>query len=317
LSLKPNTGIIAGTPPTAGTFKFTVQLKDANSATTTRALSIVIAPVLSITAAALPNGTVNTAYSRTLAATGGTTPYNWSVSAGALPDGLTLNTTTGVISGTPITAGPFSFTVQVADALLATTAQTLSITIVPAPLITPATLASGLVGTAYNQTLAATGGTTPYSWSVSAGALPGGLTLNATTGIISGTPTTAGTFNFTVRLGDALLASTTLPLSIIVSLPPPPVVPSSFAVTAARGTGNKDTATLTWTENPNTAASFTIQRATNAGFTTGLATMTAAGTATSYQDTGPARLTTYWYRIQAVNPGGASAWCTAVSVTTP
>jgi uncharacterized repeat protein (TIGR01451 family) len=137
---------------------------------------------------------------------------------------LTLAASTGVISGTPTTAGTSSFTVTVTDSSspAKTATESLSITISPAALVcTAPTLAGGTVGTAYSATLAGscTGGTTPYSYAVTTGTLPAGLTLAASTGIISGTPTAAGTSSFTVTVTDssspAMTASTAL--SIIVS----------------------------------------------------------------------------------------------------
>ncbi|MHC4713467.1 MAG: Ig domain-containing protein [Planctomycetota bacterium] len=95
------------------------------------------------------------AYSQTLAATGGATPYTWSVIAGVLPDGLGLNGATGEISGTATAYGTFAFTVQVDDSWVPadTATQALSITVIPAPLvITTATLPDGQVGAAYSQT---------------------------------------------------------------------------------------------------------------------------------------------------------------------
>lgn len=86
-----------------------------------------------ITTTSLPNGVVNTEYSETLAVTGGTGSITWSVTVGALPDGLSLNASTGEISGTPTVAGTFSFTVQAEDAATATDTQALSITIASTP----------------------------------------------------------------------------------------------------------------------------------------------------------------------------------------
>jgi mono/diheme cytochrome c family protein len=161
---------------------------------------------VSITTASLPGATAGTAYSQTLAATGGTTPYRWSVSAGALPAGLTLGTT-GTISGTPTTAGTYSVTVKVTDsqATPATATKALSITVAAAPTsltVTTSTLAGGTVGIAYSQTLAAGGGRTPYTWALASGTLPAGLTISST-GVITGTPTAAVTSSFTVRVSDS------------------------------------------------------------------------------------------------------------------
>ena len=120
------------------------------------------------------------------------------MNAGSLPPGITLSAA-GVLAGTPTTAGSFTFSVNVIDKNngIATT----SITLVVAAGLTLSFPAppSGVVGTAYTDTLTATGGTTPYSWSVSAGTLPAGITLNASTGVLSGTPTAAGTSSFTIK----------------------------------------------------------------------------------------------------------------------
>ena len=178
------------------------------------------------TAASLPGGTAGTAYTTTLQASGGTTPYSWSMSSGALPAGLTLAARTGVISGTPTTAGTFSFTAKVTDST-APTAQTatqsFSITVAAAvtPVqITTSSIPSAQVGTAYTTTLAASGGTTPYGWSISSGGLPAGLTLAAASGTISGTPTTAGTFSFTLKVTDS-------------TAPTPRTAAKSFSITVA------------------------------------------------------------------------------------
>ena len=311
-------GVISGTPSRTGTSTFTVKVLDALGAAATQALSITVAAAPSIPAVTLPSSEATVAYSQTLAATGGVTPYTWSVSAGTLPGGLTLSAA-GVISGTPTNAGTFNFTVLVTNARTTTATRALSITVAAAPSVTTATLAAGLIGTAYSQTLAATNGTTPYTWSVLAGALPGGLTLS-TAGVISGTPTNAGTFNFTVRVRDANGVTATGPLSITVGAV---AAPSNVTVAAARN-GTTDMVTLTWVDNASNETGFTVQRATNAGFTTGLATATAptaagTGTTVTFTQTGVARRTTFYYRVQAVNGASASAWVNATPspVTTP
>ena len=171
-------------------------------------------PLEITTPSLLPPAEVGRAYSAALIATGGTTPYAWSVSAGAPPSGLTLSTA-GVLSGTPTAAGPVSFTTKVTDADAQIATAPLQITITPAPLqiTTTSPLPSGQVNVAYSTMLNATGGTTPYAWSVSAGALPSGLTLSSA-GVFSGTPTAAGPLSFTVKVTDAAAQTAIAPLQI-------------------------------------------------------------------------------------------------------
>jgi len=188
--------------------------------TDTQDLSINVTP-LSITTTSLPPGSIGQAYSQQVQTIGAIAPLTWSISAGTLPPGLTLNQT-GVISGTPIVpAGTSSFTVRVQDAGGQSDTQALSIVInlFNAPNITTTTLQGVIVGQSYNQTLHANGGIGALTWSVSAGSLPAGLLLDPTAGTISGVPTSAGTFNFTVMVRDTLNQSDTKNLSIAVSAP--------------------------------------------------------------------------------------------------
>jgi hypothetical protein len=223
LSLSP-AGAITGTPTTPGTFNFTVQLKDSATPTAnvvTKPFSITITGTgLSITSpAALPNATVGVAYSETLQATGGATPYTWAVTTGSLPAPLALNSSTGAITGTPTATSTSTFTVTVTDNGGTTAQQTFTLTVVTPPVITTTSLPNGAPGTAYSQTLAASGGTSPYTWTISSGALPGGLSLSAA-GTISGTPATPGISNFTVQVKDStgVTATKALTLTIVSTL---------------------------------------------------------------------------------------------------
>ena len=218
-------GVLSGTPTATGSFTFTVAVSDSSSPalTATASYTVVIAagPV-AITPPSLVPGQVGVTYSQTLVAAGGTAPYSWTVASGSLPAGLTLSTA-GVLSGTPTTAGTFTFTATVTDssspAQTATTGS-LSVTIVPATLaITAPSLPSGQVNVAYNQALAATGGTAPYTWTVQSGTLPAGLTLS-TAGVLSGTPTSAGTYTFALTVTDSsspALTATTGTLTVMIS----------------------------------------------------------------------------------------------------
>ncbi len=193
---------------------------------------------LTITTASLANGTVGVAYSAGLSATGGTSPYTWAITVGALPSGLNLAPNTGAISGTPAVAaaGTTNFTVQVTDANLQTATKALSITVNSnQPSVTTVSLPNGQVGTAYNSSVAASGGVTPYTWAVISGALPDSLSLNTNTGAIAGTPSLAGTFNFTVQVTDAFAQIASTPLSITISSFPAPTLSSINPTTGAQG----------------------------------------------------------------------------------
>ena len=229
LSLNATTGAISGTPTaTASATALTLKLTDSSSPAQSMSvnLTLTIAPVpLVISTSSLPSGVVGTAYSATLAATGGTTPYTWSLTAGTLPAGLSLNATTGAISGTPTaTASATALTFKLTDSSspAKTMSVNLTLTIAPVPLaIGTSSLPSGFVGTAYSATLAATGGTTPYTWSLTAGTLPAGLSLNATTGAISGTPTaTASATALTFRLTDSGSPAQTMSVNLTLTIAP-------------------------------------------------------------------------------------------------
>jgi len=284
LTLAAATGIISGTPTGTGVANFTATVTDAATVTASQAFSLTIVPKLTVTTASpLPGGTNGTAYSTTLVASGGTTPYTWSVTAGSLPVGLSLAAATGVISGTPTGTGIANFTVTVTDAALATASKALSLTISAAPAITTTSpLPAGTSGAAYSTTIVATGGTAPFSWSITGGSLPAGLSLAAATGVISGTPTGTGIANFTVTLTDAATATAAQAFSLTInpalaitttSPLPPWTIGVAYSTTLAASGG---TTPYTWTITVGSLpAGLSLAAAT--GVISG--TPTAAGTA--------------------------------------
>ena len=199
-------------------------------------------PVITVSPATAANGTVGAAYSQTFTAAGGTAPYTFTTDASTLPAGLSLSAA-GVLSGTPTTAIPQTFDILATDNVgcLGNRGYTVSIaasgTPPPAgcPVITlaPTTLPNTTVGVAYSQTITASGGTSPYAYTVTSGGPPPGLTL-ATSGVLSGTPTSSGTYDFTVRGTDASLCFAELrySLSNFISVP---TLPQIFVMLLAVG----------------------------------------------------------------------------------
>jgi YVTN family beta-propeller protein len=197
-------GVVSGTPTAAGSFNVTVTVTDSSGSKVMAAYSLMVnAPTVTVSPASLPAATAETAYSQTLIASGGTGSYTYSATAGALPAGVVLSSM-GVISGTPTTSGSFNFTVTAkdGDGFTGSNAYTLTVS-APTITVSPATLPAATAETAYSQTLTASGGTAPYTYAVSAGALPAGMSLNPSTGVLSGTPTAAGSFSFTITATDS------------------------------------------------------------------------------------------------------------------
>jgi hypothetical protein len=248
-------GLISGIPTVFGTFPFAVRATDSVGATAVASFSILISPDVEplrvISNGDLAQGSTGVTYSIQLFFTGGQPPRTWAMDTGSLPPGLALGST-GLIGGVPTLVGTFTFTVRLTDSTLTTvTSQPLRITIVPGPLQIPTSgdLTRGTVGLFYTFTLQKAGGLAPYTWALASGSLPAGLTLNAGSGVISGTPTTAATSTFTVRLMDsqstpASLTSGTLRIIVDAAVDPPPPPPSPLTISSAGdltgGTVNKD-----------------------------------------------------------------------------
>ena len=202
--------MLQGTPTQAGTYDdtFRVKVQDALGYTDTEYISIFISnSSLYIEQNSLDDGCRNVYYSDTLSTTGGSSPYNWSISSGSIPPGLSFGPSTSSsikLNGTPTTAGTYGFTVRAAEGGGAIAAKNYSVDIGASCLdIDSISFQDGYVSSPYPSTqMDASGGNTPYAWSISSGSLPAGLSLSSG-GLVSGTPTgPAGTSSFGIRVTD-------------------------------------------------------------------------------------------------------------------
>ena len=169
--------------------------------------------------AALPAAVINVPYSATLTSTGGVGPFTWSLASGTLPSGLSISSG-GVISGTPTTLGSTSVKVQVTDSQTPTAAvdtATKTLTVNPPLAVSTSSLTAGSIGVPYTAVLSATGGVPSYTWAITSGTLPAGLTLS-TSGLISGTPTNQETQTFTVQVSDSQSPAATATASLTLTI---------------------------------------------------------------------------------------------------
>jgi hypothetical protein len=295
LSLNTSSGAITGTPSAGGSFTFNVHAVDGNNNFGNRSYTVNIGTnSLTVAPAALPGGTQAVNYSQTVSASGGTGPYTFAVTSGALPNGLTLNAGTGVISGTPSVSGPFNFTIRATDVNFNTGSQAYTVNIAPVPLtVNPSSLPNGTQSVAYSQTVTTSGGTGTYTYAVLTGALPTGLSLNAGSGVISGTPSAAGTYNFTIQSTDSTPNTGTRAYTVSIGTNSLTVNPSSLpngsqsvgysqTVSASGGTGpytfavtsgalpaglslNAGSGAITGTPSGSGVSNFTIQATDTVG----------------------------------------------------
>jgi Putative Ig domain len=259
---------------------------------------------LVISTSSLTSGAVGAGYTAALQGSGGTQPYSWSLSSGSLPTGLSLNASSGVISGTPTTSGTSTFTAKVTDANNNEATEPLGIAIAAAsqPLtITTSSVPNGSTNTAYSAFLNAGGGTTPYAWTISSGSLPAGLTLSST-GDITGVPTAAGTFSFTVRVTDSSSPANTAAVQ--------------FSMTVAQGTAYS--VALTWGASPSSGVTgYNVYRSTVSG-NDYVRINSSPVSELGYVDGTVLDGTTYYYVLTSVDASGdESGYSTEVQMVIP
>jgi hypothetical protein len=253
------------------TSTFTVRISDLNQVAATRQLTITVNPPPSITTTSLPSGEAGLGYSQLIGASGGTGTLTFTPIS---VDGLTLSSS-GQLSGTPMAQGSFMFIATVTDALQVSGTQSLTLVVVSTLTLPSASLSAGDQGVVYpQQQLVAAGGAPPYmnwSWTPApASSVPPGLSLGASTGAITGTPTAPGVYSFVVTVTDSLGVMASQTFSIAINLPPSITggalpgatvgTPYNYTIPVSNGT-----APFTWSESGTLPNGLTFANGTISG----------------------------------------------------
>ena len=203
MTFNNSNGVLSGTPTAVGTFSLTVTATDNTGEQASQTYTVTINPAVSLSSLTQAQWTINQpGYSQAITASGGTGSRSLSHS-GTVPTGLSFNDSTGILSGTPTATGSFTFTVTATDSTGAQANQSYTVTVNPAVTLSALTQTHWLASQpGYSQTITASGGTGSVTMSHS-GSVPTGLTFNDSTGVLSGTPTAAGSFTFTVVATDS------------------------------------------------------------------------------------------------------------------
>ena len=297
LSLDAQGGIVSGTPTQRGNFPFTLQVTDSHRVSATQAFTIrVNSATLQVTPATIPNATTNVPYSFALSVSGGTAPYTWSLGAGGLLPGFSIDPSSGVIGGTPVNPGSFDFTISVVDSNFGMALQTYQLTVQAngITIVTTATPAA-TAGSPYSFGFLVANAAPPLTWAVTSGTLPPGIQLASSSGQLTGTPTTAGSYPFTVRVTDATTATTQASFTLLVN-PQPLTIVSTTLPSGGAGTAYSQTIQTAGGQAPIvwTVASGTLP----AGLSLASSTGTIAGT--------PTVVGNFAFTVQATDSTGAT-----------
>ena len=337
INLSTGSGILHGTPTAAGVYNFTVGVTDSSTPQKTAAavnftLTVVV-PALTITTTTLPNAVTNNGFPgtppnppyslqiQTSGGAGGATTF--SVISGALPSSITLNPATGTLSSSSVSdpAGPYNFTVQAISAGPPSTTASQALTLTLVPLFagtTPNTLPQATANVAYSQTLTSVGGITPFTYQLEPGlsnnALPPGLaisTQSAAVGLLSGTPTSAGTFIFNIQASDSSTPAQVYFETLTLNVAPQP--PSNVAP----GPVSVGSIGIIWEFSLSSGVTgYNVYRATISG---GPYTKVGSvpSTSSSFTDTTVTSGTTYFYIVRAAAGTVESVNSNEVSILAP
>ncbi|NMM84414.1 hypothetical protein B2J88_08570 [Rhodococcus sp. SRB_17] len=280
-------GVLSGTPTTAGTYTFTIQAANGVGTATTLTVTLTVAaapaaPAFTDTAPVALDGVVGTSLTREFPVTGNPTPTVTVVDPATLPAGMTF--TDGVLSGAPTTPGVYPFTLKAASSTTPDATLEVTVTIVAAPAAPafvdagPVTV-NGIAGTELTHTFAVTGNPTP---TVTATGLPTGLTLSPA-GVLTGTPTAAGSFPFTVTADNGVGTPASLTVTLeVAAAPTAPMFTDAGPVTLNAVVGKALSREFTVTGNPTPTVTVVEQSTLPTGmtFTNGVlsGTPTVAGT---------------------------------------
>ncbi len=211
-------GVLSGTPTAEGSFTFVVRAVGGGGASDTETETLVVRQPVALTSALRGVATkaeVGIPFTAAQSATGGNGTFTWALASGSLPEGLDLEPD-GTISGTPTFPGRFTFAVKVTDGEGRTATVNATLTVAAKLAITTLRLKPAKVGRVYRAQIATLGGVAPKQWTILRGKLPAGVNFGKKLGLFLGKPTKAGKYKVAVQVVDALGATSSKNLTIVV-----------------------------------------------------------------------------------------------------